>query len=457
MTAVSIPAIIRGIVLVMNRKSRAVPYCVRSEIPDSEQPYTVYFERIRTVEGLILCAIGIYSVSLIHADPIYTFSGEFVWQLILGLIFLALGLPLCFCCSAGCAAISAKRVIIYRTRCFFKKTLTAIPRKDIKNACRISAGRKGAVSAFFSMISAFLKGDRKTAVQKMEAAFLSGYLEVSTAKDTHRIRLSSAHADYALSDIAQLCRSESTGGEKISRSYSVLPHIIPAAAALIFVIISGIALTSGAKDAVERRYLDAVYLEDTQSFSQAYVEFEHLSEQYGYRDSAFRAAYCYARLELYQENYESAAEKIKALPDFEEKSELLYSCALMLSEGESAAKAAELFESLGEFEDSKERLAHIEEVYSLSVAAYENGDYLTAAEGFTILRDYKNTAEYVSLLAQEADRLVPNAGNPENLESKQILERCAQALPILEALSWDSRCASLKALCEEYISIYTFD
>ncbi len=457
MAVVSVAAVLRAVVMIIDRRRRAIPYCVRLEISEDEQPYTVYFERMRTVEGLILCGIGLYQISKICDYPIYTFNGSFIWYLILGFVFLALGLPLCFICSGGCAVVTGKRVIIYRTHCFFPRTLTAIPRSDIQCACRTSAGKKGTIGAFFSCLSALIKGDKEKCEDMRDAAFLSGCLEVRTESSSYRIRLSGSHADDALNDIGALCQSESEGGEKIDRKYSVATPIACAVIAFAAVLTFGITLTAEARKTVEQQYVSAVYLEDTGAYSQAYVEFEHLSELYNYRDSEFRAGYCYARLEMSQGEYARAADRIAKLPDFEEKNELLYNCAIALSEEESAALAADIFAQLDGYEDSAERLAQIDDVYNMSVASYESGDYLTAAEGFSILRDYKETAEYVSLLAEEADKLVPNTGNPENLNSKQILERCNEALPLLEILSWDSQCAQLKTLCEEYISIYTFD
>ncbi len=290
-----------------------------------------------------------------------------------------------------------------------------------------------------------------------DAAFLSGYLEVRTAHKTYRIRLSAKQADYALNDIAQLCGSEVKGGKKSERQYSVITPIICTAAALTAVTVCGIILTANARKTAEKQYINAVYLEDTGAYSQAYKEFEHLAERYDYRDSAFRADYCYARLEMSQGNYQRAAERISALEDFEGKNEMLYVCASGLAEGESASAAAEIFIQLGDYSDSAERLLRIDEVYNMSVEAYENGDLLTAAEGFTMLRDYKQTGEFVSLIAKEADKLVPNRGNPENLDGDEILERCNEALPILSLLSWNKECSALKSLCEEYISVYTFE
>lgn len=451
------PAIIRAAILIFNIRSRAIPYCVRSEISDSEHPCTVYYERIRTVEGIILCVVGLYLISKLYADPIYTFNGSFIWYLVFGFVFLALGLPLCFICSGGCTAITSKRILIYRTRCFLPRTLTSVPSEDIERACRISAGKMGSVRAFFSMIFAFIKGEKEKTKDMCDAAFLSGYLEVRTALKTYRIRLITKQADYALSDIAQLCRSEAKGGQKSAKRYSVLTPIICAVAVLTAVIILGITLTSNARNIAKKQYVNAVYLQDTGAYSQAYKEFEHLAERYDYRDSDFRADYCYARLEMSQGNYKRAAERISALEDFEEKNEMLYICASGLADGESAAAAAEIFSQLGDYANSTDSLRQIEDVYNMSIDAYEKGDLLTAAEGFSLLRDYKQTGEYVTLIAEEADKLVPNRGNPENLEGDEILRRCNEALPILSLLSWDKKCSELKSLCEEYISVYTFE
>lgn len=417
----------------------------------------MYFEHIRTFEGLILCTVGLYLISRIQYDPVCTFNGGFIWYLIFGLIFLCLGLPLCFICSGGCAVITEKRVIIYRTRCFRKRTLAIIPKDDIVRACRISAGRKGIVASFFSMITSFIKGDRKKAADMYDASFLSGYLEVSTEEKSHKIRLSGKTADYALEDISELYEKEVTESEAKDTSYSVIPPAACAAAALIFVIISGITLTAEAKKTVHRQYNEALYLEDTEAYSQAYVEFGHLSERYDYLDSDFHFKYCYARLEISQGNFAEGVERINALPDFEEKKEILYICALSVEQENSAALASEIYTSLGSYKDSADRLALLEESYLTAVKAYEDGDFIKAAEGFSLLRDYKQTSEYVSLLAKEANKNVPPEGNPENLNSKEIIRRCNKALPLLELLSWDSECAAIKNRCDEYIYIYTFD
>ncbi len=457
MIVISALAVIRAIVVLFNRRTRTVPYDVRQIMVEADEPYTVYYERIRTVEGLLLCAVGLYLITRLCTEPLYTFNGSYIRYLLFGFLFLALGLPLCFICSGGCVVVSAQRVIIYRTRCFSGRTLASIPPCDINCACRISAGRKGIIASFFAFLFASIRGDRKKAADMRDAAFLSGYLEVRTESDCYRIRLAASQSSYALSDIGTLCNFESDTEKSVKRRYSPLLPAICAAVALTVTVIFGIVLTAEAREAVEKQYTAATYLEETAAYSQAYVEFEHLAERYNYRDSEFHANYCYARLEMSQEEYTRAVSRLMLLPDFDEKNDLLYHCAVALSEESSAALAAEIFEQLGDFEESAEHLAQIEKVYSMSVAAYESGDYLTAAEGFSILRDYGETAEYVALLAEVADRLVPNSGNPENLSSAQILERCNEALPLLEMLEWDEKCAELKALCEEYIEVYTFD
>lgn len=417
----------------------------------------MYYEKLRIIEGLILCGIGLYLISQIYADPIYTFNSKFIWYLILGFVFLSAGLTLCFVCSGGCVAVTDRRVVIYRTRCFSKSTLNAVSREKIQRACRISAGRKGVASAFVSFVSAWLKGDKETASDMRDAAFLNGYLEVCTESEEYKIRLRTQDAGFALNDIAQLCDSEKGSGKSISRKFSLMPSIFCIAIAFIAAVIFGITLTANAKETVEKQYIDAVYLEDTQAFSLAYVEYSHLAERYDYRDSSFRSRLCYAQLEMSQGNYAQAVEQINSLGEFEEKSLLLYHCALSLEQEISAALASEIYLSLGNYEDCTERLKLIDDAYNTAVDAYENGELLTAAEGFSLLRDYKETADYVSLIINEADKLVPPEGNPENLTGKQILKGCNEALPILEILEWNSECASVKALCEEYILIYTFD
>lgn len=457
MTAVSGLAVIRALITIFKRRSRTIPYSVQRILVENDEPYTIYYERMRTVEGLLLCAVGLYLITRLCSEPLYTFNGSFVLYLIFGFVFLTLGLPLCFICSGGCAIITAQRVIIYRTRCFLPRTLTAIPRRDIQCACRISAGRKGIPASFFAFLFALVKGDRERATDMHDAAFMSGYLEIRTENGCHRIRLSAPQAGYALSDIGALCESENDGGDNAQQSFFPVPPIVCTALALAATVIFGVILTTDAKTTVEKRYIDAIYLEETAAYSQAYVEFEHLAEMYNYRDSEFRAGYCYVCLEMSQGEYVRAVARLKLLPDFDEKNDLLYHCAVALSEESSASLAAEIFVYLGEYEKSAEYLAQIERVYNMSVAAYESGDYLTAAEGFSILRDYGDTTEYVVLLAEIADRLVPNNGNPENLNSAQILERCNEALPLLEILDWNEQCAELKVLCEEYIEVYTFD
>ncbi len=453
----SILALLRALVLIIGRKKRTVPYYVRTEIKDDEQPYTVYYERLRTIEGLVLCGVGLYLVSNIYKDPAHTFDGTFIWYLIFGFVFLALGLPLCFVCSKGCAAVTNKRVIIYRTRCFSGSTVVSVPKNDIIRACRISAGRKGVVSAFFSLITSLLKGEKEKAEDMYDAAFLNGYLEVCTEEKSYKIRLGRTQAEEALNDIAQLCKSDASGGKGSERAYFPLASAISVAAAITAVIIFGFTLTSNARDRVEKQYIEAVYLQNTESYSQAYVEFEHLSERYSYRDSDFRSKYCYARLEMSQGNYRQAAERIAELPDFEEKNELLYHCALAAEQENSAAFAAEIYTSLGDYKDCADRVKLIDDAYNAAVKAYDSGDYIKAAEGFSLLRDYKETGEYVSLLCKEAKKTVPPEGNPEKLSGKEIVSRCEQAQTILCYLLWDSDCAALNALCEEYLSIYKFD
>ncbi len=450
-------AAVRLLIQLVKRKSREIAYLVRKEIKDSEQPYTVYYERLRVIEGLVLCIAGLYFVSKIYTDPVHTFSGTFIWYLILGFLLIAAGLPLCFICSSGCAAVTGKRVIIYRTRCFRRNTLDGVPREEIERACRITAGRMGVVKAFFAFVSALLKGDRDKASEMYDAAFLNGYLEVRTSKASYRIRLGKDQADNALRDIAELCGNDSCSGEKLARKFSPVPAVSCIAVALIAVVIFGLTLTANAKNTVHRQYMDAVYLEDTEAFSQAYVEFEHLAERYSYKDSGFRARYCYARLEMYQGNFAQAADEINSLPDFEDKNELLYHCALSVEQENSAKLAMQIYTQLGGYKDCEERKKLIEDTYNASVKAYESGRYETAAEGFSLLRDYKQTSEYVSLICKEADKLVPPEGNPENLSSREIVVLCRKAQPILEKLSWSEDAKNIKALCDEYLLIYTFD
>ncbi len=443
--------------LVSGRKSRTIPYCIRKDIKDEEQPCTVYYERLRISEGIALCAIGLYLISRIQQDPVYTFNKTFLWYLFFGFVFLALGLPLCFACSKGCAAVTKNRVIIYRTRCFGRNTATSIPKTDITRACRITAGKKGAVSAFLTLVSALLRGDREKARNMYDAAFRNGCLEVCTNEKSYKIRLAGKGADEALSDIAELCRRETKVEE--GKEHSQLPVITAfcTAAALVMVIIFGIALTAQAKERVEKRYVNAVYLQDTESYSQAYVEFEHLSGRYAYRDSAFRSEYCYARLEMSQGNFRQASEKIMNLPDFDEKQELIYHCALATEQENSARLASELYMYLGSYKDSADRLKLIDDAYLAAVSAYNKGEYKTAAEGFSLLRDYKDTEEYAALLCKEAKKSVPPEGNPEKLSGKEIVRRCEKAQTILSYLLWDADCAALNDLCEEYLSIYKFD
>ncbi len=449
--------LLRTIAVVVSRKSRTVPYYVRAEIKDDEQPDAVYYERLRVFEGLILCGIGLYFFSRIYSDPVYSFNGTFIACLIFGFVFLALGIPLCFVCSGGCAVITKKRVIIYRTRCFAKDSLNAVPKNEILRACRITAGAKGVVSSFFSLIFAFIKGDTEKVHEMYDRAFLNGCLEVCAADRSYRIRLSSKQADEALNDIAELCGSKAAGGKRTERKFSYIKQAISIISALAVALIFGIALTSNARKTVEKQYIKAVYLQDTEAFSQAYVEFEHLSERYSYRDSDFRAKYCYARLEMYQGNYRRAAEQIYDLPEFDEKKDLLYSCAFALEQENSAALAADIYTALGDYKDCRERLALINDAYNAAIEAFDSRDYVTAAQGFSLLRDYKETPSYVSLLCTEADKLTPPKGNPEKLESKEIVSLCEQAQTILEHLLWDSECAKLNALCEEYLSVYKFD
>jgi len=453
---VTFTALIRGVIQAIRRKNRDVPYNVRLLLSEKES-YTIYFEKLRIIEGLLLCAIGLYFVSQIYADPVYTFNGKFIWYLIVGFVLLAAGLPLCFVCSNGCAVITDRQVIIYRTRCFFNSTLNSVPREKIQRACRISAGRKGVISAFIAFVSAFLKGDKDKASDMGDAAFLNGYLEVCTETDSYKIRLNKNDASFALNDIAQLCESEKEGKNSVSRKFSLIPSIICIAAAFVLILVFGITLTANARNTVEKQYINAVYLEDTQAFSLAYVEYAHLADKYDYRDSAFRSRLCYVQLEMSQGNFKQAVEQINSLGEFEEKSHLLYLCALSLEQENSASLAADIYTLLGNYEDCEERLKLIEDAYNTAVKAFENGELITAAEGFSLLRDYKETAEYVSLIVKEADKLVPPKGNPENLTGKQILKGCNEALPILEKLAWDSEGAALKALCDEYILVYTFD
>ena len=69
-----------------------------------------------------------------------------------------------------------------------------------------------------------------------------------------------------------------------------------------------------------------------------------------------------------------------------------YKKAVSLYESGKYEEAIEMFEELGDYEDSAEKVLDCQ--YNMAVIAYESEEYISAIKQFAALKDFKDSAEY---------------------------------------------------------------
>ena len=258
---------------------------------------------------------------------------------------------------------------------------------------------------------------------------------------------------------------------------------------------------------ISQQYQDAVKLFKENRYKEANAAFASISD---YADSEYYIEYMAAVEELNNEKYPEAIEKLRRMETFLDSKRIadeaekryhtiLYNSAMAHFEDENYAEALELFEKLGEysdapdykayltgliadaeedylkayeafesipdFKDAKDRAkasrnAYLEQQYTRGVKAVSDGNLGEAAEAFSHVDGYRDTARYVAYINgrdaleredyRKAEALFSDLGR--FLDSRELMELCTEKLiPIryeaaMEALAEDRYEDALKDL-----------
>ena len=149
-----------------------------------------------------------------------------------------------------------------------------------------------------------------------------------------------------------------------------------------------------------------------------YLEAAKLYDSLGeFSDSARQAENCRASLFALAEQafadgeYSAAATLYNHQPDYKDGGKLSVYAAAMGEESAGASEparyltAADLFDSLGEFKDSAQRAVQARQSsYNVALSMMESGEYLMAAEAFALLTEYSDSANISSYcIARDLD------------------------------------------------------